>query len=139
MLLGTKDKVSTKVTLKFLNDIFPVFEQLLLVFQKQSPVIHIKYDSLCDSLLKLMKRFMQAHVIDKKFGSELISIDCKNVKLQLQDKELVIGSNTRKVLKELPCDQQKHALLGIHTFFGTTVTELQQKLSLQNNLLRQLS
>ena len=45
---------------------------------------------------------MQAHVIDKKFGSDLISIsiDCKSVKLQLQDKELVIGSNTKKVLKE---------------------------------------
>ena len=81
---------------------------------------------------------MQAHVIDKKFGSDLISIDCKSVKLQLQDKELVIGSNTRKVLKELPSDQQKHALLGICLFIGTAVTELQQKLPLQNNLLQQL-
>ena len=138
MLLGTKDKISTKVTLEFLNDVVPVFEQLLLVFQKESPVVHIMYDSLCDSLLKLMRRFMQAHVIDKKFGSDLISIDCKSVKIQLQDKELVIGINTRKVLKELPSDQQKHALLGICSFFGTTVTELQQKLSLQNNLLQQL-
>ena len=32
MLLGTKDKVSTKVTLEFLSDVVPVFEQLLLVF-----------------------------------------------------------------------------------------------------------
>ena len=76
-------------------------------------------------------------MIDKKFGSDFI-IDCKNVKLQLQDKELVIGSNTKKVLKELPSDQQKHALLGIRSFFGTTLTELQQKLPLQNNLLRRL-
>ena len=73
--------------------------------------------------------------LDKKFGSDLISIDCKRIKLQLQDKELVIGSNTRKVLKELPSDHQKHELLGIRSFFGTTVTELQQKLPLQNNLL----
>ena len=35
-------------------------------------------------------------------------------------------------------DQQKYAMLGIWSFFDTTVTELQSKLPLKNELLRQL-
>ena len=57
MMLATKEKASTRVSLEFLNDIVPVFEQFLLVFQKASPVVHIMYGSLCDILLKLMRRF----------------------------------------------------------------------------------
>ena len=106
---------ATRVSLEFLNDIFPVFDQLLLVIQKASPVVHIMYDSLCDILLKLMRRFMKEHAIEKKYGCDLASVECKDVKLQLQDKDLVIRSGTRRALKELIPDQQRHALLGIHS------------------------
>ena len=34
VMLATKEKASTRVSLEFQNDIVPVFEQLLLVFQK---------------------------------------------------------------------------------------------------------
>ena len=57
MMLGTKEKDVTRVTLEFLNDNIPVFEKFLLLFQKSSPVIHVVYDSLYDIPLKLMKRF----------------------------------------------------------------------------------
>ena len=137
-LLGTNEKAVMKVSLEFLSVIIPVFEQLLLFFQKESPTVHIMYDTLCDSLLKLMRRFMKITAIEKKYGSDLVGIDCKDVKLQLQDKDIVIGKNTRKVLKELTAEQQKQVMLGIQSFFGTTTTELQQKLPLQNDLLRQL-
>ena len=138
MLLATKEKASTRVSLEFLNDIVPVFEQLLLVFQRASPVVHIMYDSLCDILLKCMRRFMKEHAIEKKYGCNLASVECKDVKLQLQEKDLVIRSGTRSALKELTPDQQRHALLGICSFFCTTVMELQQKLPLKNALLQQL-
>ena len=41
MLLGTKDKVITKVTLQFLNSVIPLFEQFLLLFQRSTPVVHV--------------------------------------------------------------------------------------------------
>ena len=68
---------------EFLNDIVPVFEHLLLVLQRASPVVQIMYDSLCDILLKLKRRFMKKHAIEKKYGCDLASVECKYVKLQL--------------------------------------------------------
>ena len=66
------------------------------------------------------------------------SIDCKEFKLQLGDKELVIADATRKALKELTPDQCRHAILCIRSFFQMTVSYLQQRLPLGNQLLRQL-
>ena len=94
MMLGTKEKDVTRITLEFLNDIIPVFEKFLLQFQKSSPVIHVVYDSLCDILLKLMRRFLKLQAAEKKYGAELASIECTNTKLQLADKEMVIGDGT---------------------------------------------
>ena len=83
MMLGTKEKDVTRVTLEFLNDIIPVFEMFLLLFQKCSLVIHVVYDSLCDILLKLMRRCLKPQATEKKYEAELASIECANTKLQL--------------------------------------------------------
>ena len=101
-------------------------------------MVHILYDNMCDILGKLMRRFMKTQALENKYGSDLSSIDCKEFKLQLGDKELVIADATRKALKELAPDQCKHAMLGIHSFFQMTVSYLKQRLSLGNQLLRQL-
>ena len=138
MLLGTKEKAITKVNLEFFNSVVPLFEQFLLLFQKSSPTIHILYDSICDVLAKLMRRFMKMAALEKKYGSELASIECKDVSLQLADKDVVIGDRARKGLDELPRDQQKNVMLGIRSFFMTTISYLQAKLPLDNQLLRQL-
>ena len=90
----------TKACLEFLSDVVPVFEQVLLIFQKNSPVVHILYDTLCESLLKLL-RFMKPDVVEGKYGSDLVTIDCKDIKLQLQEDDLVIDTRTRKALKKL--------------------------------------
>ena len=50
----------------------------------------------------------------------------------------MIADATRKALKELTPDQCKHAMLGIRSFFQMTVSYLQQRLPLGNQLLRQL-
>ena len=107
MMLGTKEKDVTRVTLEFLNDIIPVFEKFLLPFQKGSLVIHVVYDSLCDIPLKLMRRFLKPQATAKKYGTELASIECTNMKLQLADKEMVIGDGTWKGLNALQAEKQK--------------------------------
>ena len=84
----------TKVTLEFLRDVMPVFEKFLLLFQKASPVIHVVYDNMCDTLLKLMRKFMKLQTTEKKCGAELVSIQCTDTKLQLVDKELIFGDAT---------------------------------------------
>ena len=117
----------TRVLLEFLNDVIPVFEQFLLLFQRASPVIHIMYDSMCDILVRLLRlrRFMKGQAVEKRHGSDLTSIECQGVKLQLPDKSIVIGKGAREALVKLTSEQQRQALLGIRSFMCTTATELQ--------------
>ena len=75
---------------------------------------------------------MKGQAVEKRYGSDLTSIECQDVKLQLPDKSIVIGKGPREA------EQQRQALLGIPSFMCTTATELQQKLPLKNELLRQL-
>ena len=138
MMLNAKEKMVTRVLLEFMNDVIPVFEQFLLLLQRVSPVIHIMYDSMCDILVRLLRRFMKGQPVEKRYGSDLTSIECQDVKLQLPDKSIVIGKGAREALVKLTSEQQRQALLGIHSFMCTTATELQQKLPLKNELLRQL-
>ena len=84
-----------------------------------------------------MTRFMKPQTTEKKYGAELVSIQCTDTKLQLVDKELIIGDTTQKALATIQSDKQKYAMLGIKAFFSTT-SYLQQKLPLSNDLLRQL-
>ena len=138
MMLNAKEKMVTRVLLEFLNDVIPVFEQFLLLFQIASPVIHIMYDSMCDILVRLLRKFMKGQAVEKRYGSDLTSIECQDVKLQLPDKSIVIGKGAREALVKLTSEQQRQALLGIRSFMCTTYTELQQKLPLKNELLQQL-
>ena len=131
MMLNAKEKMVTRVLLEFLNDVIPVFEQFLLLFQRASPVIHIMYDSMCDILVRLLRRFMKGQAVEKRYGSDLTSIECQDVKLQLPDKSIVIGKGAREALVKLTSEQQRQALLGIRSFMCTTATELQQKLPLK--------
>ena len=85
MMLNAKEKMVTRVLLEFLNDVIPVFEQFLLLFQRASPVIHIMYDSMCDILVRLLRRYMKGQAVEKRYGSDLTSIECQDVKLQLPD------------------------------------------------------
>ena len=138
MMFNAKEKMVTRVLLEFLNDVIPVFEQFLLLFQRASPMIHIMYDSMCDILVRLLRRFMKGQAVEKRYGSDLTSIECQDVKLQLPDKSIVIGKGAREALVKLTSEQQRQALLGICSFMCTTATELQEKLPLKNELLRQL-
>ena len=81
---------------------------------------------------------MVRSAIDKKYGCDFAPIECKDIELQLSDKDIVIGVDTRKALKDLSHDQQKYSMLGIWSFFNIAVAELQSKLPLKNDLLRQL-
>ena len=125
----------TRVSLEFLDNTIPLFEKFLQLFQKSSPVVHTLYDSLCDILAKLLRRFVKPQSIENKYGSDLASVD---ITKQLPDKEIVIGESTRQVLGQLTPDQQKGAMLGMRSFFKATTSYLQSKLPLDNDFLRQL-
>ena len=82
---------------------------------------------MCDVLAKLMRRFMKTQVFEKKYGSDLASVECKDLKLQLTDKDIVIGDSLRKALKELSSDQRRNTVLGIcHNQLSVTEAPIEQ-------------
>ena len=85
-------------------------EKFLLPFQKSSLGIHVVYDSVCDILLKLMRRFLKPQATEKEYRAVLASIECTNTKLQLADKEMVIGDGTWKALSALQAEKQKRSM-----------------------------
>ena len=137
-MLGAGEKARTKVLLEFFSACTPVFEQFLLLFQKSTPVTHLLYDSICDLLKRIMRRFMKSEALENVEGSSLAELNCKDASLQLEDKDVVIGDSTKKALKELTAEQQRQMMLGIRSFFQSAAKHLQKKLPLNNRVLRQL-
>ena len=138
MLVGAENKSSTKALVCFIDNIAPVFEKFLLNEQKSTPKVHLLYDDMCVVLLQLMNRFIAPTAIEGKDGPNLASVqtDPDN---QLADKDLIIGSDTRKCLQGMSRDKQKTILLGIRSFLQKSISYLQGKLPLSNALLRKLS
>ena len=137
-MLTEVEKDVTKVLLEFLRNVVPLFEEFLTLFQKSSPTIHLVYDIMCLTLLKVMRRFLKPTALEGKYGAALGSVSCVDVKLQLGDNELVIGDQTRQVLACLNPAKQRLAILGIRAFYVAAVSHLQSRLPLGNKLLRDL-
>ena len=87
----------TRVMLEFLRSTVPVFEEFLTVLQRSGPTIHVVYDAMCLTLLKLMRKFVQADQLKDAHGSALQSVSCQGIKDQLPNGELVIGDNTGSI------------------------------------------
>ena len=78
-------------------------------------------------LRKLMGRFLKRDAYEKRFGSDLVSIDC-SANSQLPDADIAIGETTKKALAQITPDRRKSVYLGTRTFYSTSVTYLQSRL-----------
>ena len=87
------------------------------MLQTSGPTVHVVYDAMRLTLLKLMRRFAQADQLKDVHSSALQSVSCQGINEQLPDGELVIVDNTRKHLELLKPNKQKAALLGMRTFW----------------------
>lgn len=136
-MLNDEEGKKTKAHLEFISNVSPVFEEFLTIFQKSCPQVHILYDKMSELLRTLMGRFLKREPFEKKFGNDLVSIDC-SANNQLPDSDIAIGEATKKALAQLKPERRKNVLLGIRTFYSTSVTYLQSHLPLQNILLKAL-
>ena len=55
--------------------------------------------------LELTRRFLKPQAIESKYGSDLASVEYRNVKLQLADKEILMGESMLEELRDLTVDQ----------------------------------
>ena len=84
-----------------------------------------------------MGRFLKKEAYEKKFGSDLVSIDY-SANNQLPDSDISIRDATKKALAQLKPEHRKSVLVGIRAFYSTSVAYLQSHLPLQYTLLKSL-
>ena len=137
-MLAHGEKETTKAHLEFLKNVIPIFEEFLTLFQRSTPTIHMVYDMMCRTLIKLMCRFLKSDTVKGKWGSDLPKLPCDHVGEQLNDADVAIGDRARGILRLLKKDKERGFVLGVRAFFCAAITHLQCKLLLQNNLLQDL-
>ena len=112
-MLNDEEGKKTKAHLEFISNVSPVFEEFLTIFQKNCPQVHILYDKMLELLHTLMGRFLKRVAFEKKFGNDLVSIDC-SANNRLPDSDIAIGEGTKKALAQLKPEHRKNVLLSIH-------------------------
>ena len=127
-MLTSGDKDVTKVLLAFLKSTCPLFEGFLTLFQKSTPTIHLMYDSMCLTLLKVMRRFLKPTALEGKYGASLGSVPSEDVKCNLVTMNFS-GDQTRKDLVSLNPAKQRLAILGIRAFYVATVLQFSFRFS----------
>ena len=138
MTLLTSPK--TVVQMCFLESSMPVFDQLLLIFQAEGPVIHVLHQAMLHLLKQVMFRFLKQNEIQGKTVSEVLKLDSKKVEHQLKDDELEIGTKTRKAINDIKhIGKQKQCYLGLSSFFTGVTTYIQKSLALRNLLIEALA
>ena len=70
------EKAVTQVLLEVLSTVISVFEEFLLLSRASSPVVHILYDCICETLTKQWEDLYSAKEMDSKHGSSLAIINC---------------------------------------------------------------
>ena len=88
-LLATGERNVTRVMLEILRSTVSVFEEFLTVLQTSCPTMHVVYDAMCLTFLKLMRRSVQADQLKDVHGSALQSVSCQGIEDQLCDGELL--------------------------------------------------
>lgn len=76
---------------------------------------------------------------EDKTGKELSHVKYNKTENQLSVKDMEVGEPTRKALKSMSVDEQKHPLLGMRSFFHEVSKYLLSHLPLDNEMLQDLA
>lgn len=132
-----------RVQFTFLKEIKPLFDEFLLVFQTEGPVIHSLYASLVLLTKKLLRRFMKDSYVHGKTGTDLAGEDMQksiaDVKCHIKDDDIELGEDTRQIIKSLKSPlAKKHCIEGIRSFYVITSTYLIKNQPFRNEFLKAL-
>ena len=137
--------LKTKVTLirlTFIKSVGVIFNDFLVVFQKEGPLIHLLYSELTGMLKKLLNRFVKYDVTSNLLGSELTKVDVKLASNWLPEEELRLGVETKGLLRNsktcIKDGERKALCLDVRAFYQRVSVYLQEHLPLDNVLLKNL-
>ena len=131
---------TNKLYTVFLDYTLKVYDGVLVKLQAEKPLIHELHDTLTKLLKDLFSRFMTPAAV---LGKEVTDVEFHNREKQKEDKDLLIGSEAREMLK----DPEKHYLRdervqeffdNVRRYFESTCDYLLQKLPLKDPLLQHI-
>ena len=93
--------VTTIAYLNFVVFLGASLTGFLVLFQKSEPLIHVLVEKLNKVLRLIMFKFIKAKLVDRKFGNDLLSVDCDNADGWLPYK-FDVGIGTRFIMSESP-------------------------------------
>ena len=126
-------KSDVLLTIKFLLDLAPIFEMYLTTFQTSDPCIHNLFPQMKRLLITLMKRFIQADVVDSKTASGLMELDVNDPTIQLVKMDF---GEVGGVLRGMDMDKRRRSILHMKEAYISVTNYLQKKLPLGSSVLK---
>ena len=109
--------------MQFVISVKPVFNGILVTFQREEPLIHVLHDECLQLARKLMLRFMKCEVAELN-SKKLVHVDVQSTDLQLPNSRMEIGEQTRRTLSTIESNQKKIPLRGMRAFLQSTTKYL---------------
>ena len=130
---------STLVELCFLQNMKSIFAPIMTLLQREEPLVHVLHEQLSEFIRTLMKRFIKQDVVNEKQGEELLNLDMVNSANELSNLDMEIGEPNITALEGLKESQKNNLFRNMRNFYLVTTKYLMAHLSINNQLLKDLS
>ena len=129
----------TLLQIKFLVGVAPIFTTYLKMFQAEGPLVHLMFVEMKSLLVKVMKRFLKAAVVDGKKDTELKTLNVTDKENQLILKDMDVGTEVVAQMKKIGKEDDILKQLQLMQLSYVKITQyLQKKLPIDNKLLQDL-
>ena len=129
----------TLLQIKFLVGVAPIFTTYLKMFQAEGPLVHLMFVEMKSLLVKVMKRFLKAAVVDGKKATELKTLNVTDKENQLILKDMDVGTEVVAQMKKIGKEDDILKQLQLMQLSYVKITQyLQKKLPIDNKLLQDL-
>ena len=109
------------------------------MFQAEGPLVHLMFVEMKSLLVKVMKRFLKAAVVDGKKATELKTLNVTDKENQLILKDMDVGTEVVAQMKKIGKEDDILKQLQLMQLSYVKITQyLQKKLPIDNKLLQDL-
>ncbi|CAF3380128.1 unnamed protein product, partial [Rotaria socialis] len=107
-----------------------IFDSILTLFQQEAPLIHVLHYELSSLYRLVLLQFLTTDYVGDKVDGFLLDLDFKLNEKQLNNKQIRIGEETRKLLNHLTQKERETFFEDVKKIYHTTAEYL-KKISVQ--------
>ncbi|CAF4943706.1 unnamed protein product, partial [Rotaria socialis] len=107
-----------------------IFDRFLTLFQQEAPLIHVLHYELSSLYRLVLLQFLTTDYVGDKVDGFLLDLDFKLNEKQLNNKQIRIGEETRKLLNHLTQKERETFFEDVKKIYHTTAEYL-KKISVQ--------